>query len=84
MVGDQRKYTVTVFTVKAIGANGELAYADELDPLGKWTVPGVTTITAARSNQEWIKKITEAITATSNELKACLENTFKIQKFTIM
>ena len=48
------------------------------------TVPSVTTITAALSNQEWIKKITLAIAATSNEQKACLENTVKIQRFTIM
>ena len=80
MIGDQRKYNVAGITL--IGANGELAYADELDPPGRLTAPGGSTITEARSNQEWIKKITETITAPNSEQKICLSNTLKIKMST--
>jgi len=84
MVGDQRKYNVAVITLKAVGANGETPGTDELDPLGKMVVPGVTKISQAMKDEKFIKVIQDAITETNNEQKICLNQTFKIQKFTIL
>merc|ERR1719215_730741 len=84
MVGDQRKYNVAIITLKAIGANGEMAGSKDLDPAGLSVSPGITTITDAIKDPTWIQTVTNAIEKTNKEPNIVLNNTFKIQKFTIL
>jgi len=84
MVGDKQKYNVALVTLKAVGANGEVPGTDDLDAGAKRVNPSVKTISGAMDDAEWIKVITEAITATNKNAKICINNAFTIQKFTIL
>merc|ERR1740121_735377 len=84
MVGDKRKYNVAFVTLKAVGANGETPGSDQLDAGAKRVNPGITTISAAMQDPTWIDTVKSAIEAANNNGKVCPNNTFKIQKFTIL
>merc|ERR1719277_1492198 len=84
MVGDRRKYNVALVTLKAVGANGESPGTDDLDAGAKRLNPAVTKISEAMEDKAWIDAITAAITAVNKNGKVCPNNTFKIQKFTIL
>jgi len=84
MVGDKRKYNVAVVTLKAVGANGEVPGTDELDAGAKRVNPDVSTISAAVKDKTWIDAVTAAIKSANDNGKVCPNNSFKIQKFTIL
>jgi len=84
MVGDKQKYNVALVTLKAVGANGETPGTDELDAGAKRVNPAVTTISGAVKDEIWIEAVKKAITAANSNGKVCPNNTFKIQKFTIL
>merc|ERR1712187_697806 len=84
MIGDKRKYNVALVTLKAVGANGEVPGTDALDAAAKRLNPEVTTIRGAIDDKTWIDAVTAAMTAANKNGKVCPNNTFKIQKFTIL
>jgi len=84
MIGDKRKYNVALVTLKAKGATGETPGTNNLDAGALKVSPGVTTISAAIDDPTWIKAVTDAINAANNNGQVCLNNTFKIQKFSIL
>jgi len=84
MVGDKQKYNVALITLKAVGANGETPGTDDLDAGAKRLNPEVRTISQAMNDKIWVDAVTKAIQAANNNGKVCPNNSFKIQKFTIL
>jgi len=84
MIGDKRKYNVALVTLKAAGANGESPGTDALDAGAKRVSPAVTKISEAMDDPTWIKAVTEAIQSANKNTKVCINNSFTIQKFTIL
>merc|ERR1712151_189930 len=84
MIGDKRKYNVCLVTLKAVGANGEVPGTDELDAGAKRVNTAVQTITAAMEDKVWIDAVSAAVQAANNNNTVCINNAFKIQKFTIL
>merc|ERR1711907_693341 len=84
MIGDKRKYNVALITLKAKGANGEVPGTDDLDAGALRVNPEVTTISAAMKDKTWIEAVTAAVKSANDNPKICPNNTFKIQKFTIL
>merc|ERR1712045_617038 len=84
MVGDKRKYNVALITLKAIGANGEIPGTDELDAPALTNFPGVKKISEAIGNTSVADTITAAIQETNKNGKLVPNNSFKIQKFSIL
>lgn len=84
MVGDKQKYNVALITLKAVGANGETPGTDDLDAGAKRLNPEVRTISQAMDDKVWVDAVTKAIQAANNNGKVCPNNSFKIQKFTIL
>ena len=77
MLGDQRKFNVALVSLKAEGATGELAGNDNLIGPALSAVPGVSTISEASKNEDYIKLIEAAIMETN---KTAVNNASKIQK----
>jgi long-chain-fatty-acid--CoA ligase ACSBG len=84
MIGDKRKYNVAFITLKAVGANGEVPGTNDLDAGAKRVNPDVTTISGAMADEKWIETIRKAIKDTNKNEKVCINNSFTIQKFTIL
>lgn len=84
MIGDKRKYNVAFITLKAVGANGEVPGTNDLDAGAKRVNPDVTTISGAMADEKWIETIRKAIKETNKNEKVCINNSFTIQKFTIL
>merc|ERR1711920_139111 len=84
MLGDKRKYNVALVTLKAVGANGEVPGTNQLDAGAAKMNPETTTIQAAMDDPVIIQQITAAIEVANKNGKVCLNNAFKIQKFTIL
>jgi len=84
MFGDKRKYNVALVTLKAVGANGETPGTDALDMGALKVNPDVKTISAAMKDKVWIDTVTKAIESANKNGKVCINNSFKIQKFTIL
>lgn len=84
MVGDKRKFNVALVTLKAVGATGEFPGGDQLDGHAATVKSGVTTISAAAKDEDFIKMITDAITKTNSNGDVVPSNAARIQKFTIL
>jgi len=84
MIGNQRKYNVSLVTLKAKGATGEQSGSDELDGAALTVSPGIRTISGASRDKKWIETIKQAIVSTNNTGSCCPSNASKIQKFTIL
>lgn len=84
MIGDKRKYNVAFITLKAVGANGEYAGTDALDGPAKGVNLKVTKISEALKDPVWQKTIQDAIDKTNANTKVCINNAFKIQKWTLL
>jgi len=84
MIGDQQKFIVALVTLKAKGATGEVPGGDELDGGALKIKEGVTTISQAAQDEDYIKAIMDAIIATNNDGTACPLQPAKVQKFTIL
>jgi len=84
MIGDKRKYNVALITLKAKGANGEVPGTDDLDAGAARLNPDVKTISAAMDDKIIIAAVTKAVEAANKNTKVCHNNSFKIQKFTIL
>mmetsp|Transcript_10573 Transcript_10573/g.17252 ORF Transcript_10573/g.17252 Transcript_10573/m.17252 type:complete len:737 (+) Transcript_10573:1790-4000(+) len=82
MIGDQRKYNTALVTLAAEGATGESPGTDQL--LETHVRPGVTTISQAMKDPDFIQELTDAIKATNANGKICPSNAAKIQKFSIL
>lgn len=83
MVGDKRKFNTALITLQA-GGTGTEPGGEELSGTAVGYVDGVTTITAACQNKEFVQKIIDAIIATNKDPKACPMNASRIQRFTIL
>lgn len=85
MIGDKRKFNVCLISLKAFGASGEVPGTDELDGAAR-TVnnSSASTITEARADAGYIKVIEDALTEVNANKKVIVNNSFKIQKFTIL
>ena len=83
MVGDKRKFNVALITLLTVGASGEKPGSDDLTGLALEVVPGVTKVSQAVQNPEFIKKIEEIIMSTNADGTVCPSNATKITKFTI-
>merc|ERR1712139_694261 len=57
---------------------------DDLDAGALRVNPEVTTISAAMKDKTWIETVTAAVKSANDNAKICPNNTFKIQKFTIL
>merc|ERR1712012_112956 len=84
MIGDQRKYNVCFITLKAVGANGEIPGTDDLDAPATTNFPGVKKISEAIEDKSVADIISAAIQETNKNGKLVPNNSFKIQKFTIL
>jgi len=84
MVGDKRKYNVALITLVTKGATGERPGSNDLDGLALDVVPGVTTVSEAMKNQQFIQKLEQIIKDTNADGTACPSNAAKITKFTIL
>merc|ERR1712151_1479901 len=84
IVGDRRKYNIALITLKAKGANGEVAGTDELDAGARRLSPGVTRISQALPDKVWIDTVTAAIDVANRDGKVCPNNASSIKKFTIL
>jgi len=83
MVGDKRKFNVALVTLKAVGATGDAPGGDELDVVAR-LVDGVSTISQAVDNKDYVALIQKAIADTNADPNAVASNASKIQKFTIL
>merc|ERR1711957_77585 len=63
---------------------GESPGSDDLDAGAARVNPAVSTISAAMKDKVWIDTITAAIMSANTNGKVCLNNSAKIQKFTIL
>merc|ERR1712176_630458 len=71
-------------TLKAVGANGEVPGEDALDAGARRVNPDVKTISAAMNDKTWIETVENAIKAANKNGTVCPNNSYTIQKFTIL
>merc|ERR1719410_408781 len=84
MIGDKRKFNVALVTLKAKGANGESPGTDILEAGAALVNPKVKKIGEAMDDPIWIEAIKKAILVANNDGSVCLNQAFKIQKFSIL
>ena len=84
MVGDKRKFNVALITLLTKGATGEKPGSNDLDGFALDVVSGVTTVTQAMANAQFVEKIEQIIKDTNADGMACPSNASKITKFTIL
>jgi long-chain-fatty-acid--CoA ligase ACSBG len=82
MIGDQRKFNVALVTLKAEGATGDTPGTDVLAIGAKDLVPGVTKISEAAKNADYIETIKNAIVQTNKDVAP--SRAAWIQKFAIL
>lgn len=84
MVGDKRKYNVMLITLLTKGATGEKPGSDDLVGAALDFVPGVTKVSEAMKNEEFIKKIETMIKDVNADGTVCPSQASRITKFTIL
>eukprot|EP00924_Labyrinthula_sp_SR-Ha-C_P001684 snap_masked-scaffold_18-processed-gene-6.31-mRNA-1 protein AED:0.02 eAED:0.03 QI:0/0/0/0.75/1/1/4/0/737 len=85
MIGDGRKFNVALVTLKCVGATGEKPGTNELAPGAvDYGSSGVKTVEEACNSGKFIKEVEKALEKTNSNGDVIINNTFKIQKFTIL
>lgn len=84
MVGDKRKYNIALISLKVIGATGEEAGTNKLDPAFADLVKGVDTIEQAMESKEFVAILTKALAETNKNPKVCPKSASTIKRFTIL
>lgn len=85
MIGDQRKFCTALVTLKTEDTGGgELPGSDVLEAAAATAIKGVTTVSEAARNPEFIEMVQTAIEHTNENGKVCPLRPARIQKFTIL
>ena len=69
MVGDKRKYSTCLVSLRAVGATGEQPGTDDLDGDALLVNPEVKTVSAAMKDAAFRKHIHDVIVATNKDPK---------------
>jgi long-chain-fatty-acid--CoA ligase ACSBG len=83
MIGDKMKYNTMLITLKCEGATGELSGTNVLAGAAA-KVTSATTIEEAKADPEYLKVIQAAIDKTNADPNVCQNNSWKVQKYTIL
>merc|ERR1719440_566830 len=77
MIGDKRKFNTCLVTLKTVGESSDL----DKDAL---LVDGVTTVSAAKQNSQYLALIQQAVDGTNKDSTVCPSNASKVQKFDVL